>query len=123
MLDRPVPARASLARKLIVAGATPVVPTLWRYEVSSAVVVAERRGRLTAAQVETLSADLDEFCLVAELDPASVQASALIQLARHHQLTAYDAAYLELALRRRLPLATLDERLEAAAQRAGLALI
>jgi predicted nucleic acid-binding protein len=123
MLDRPVPVRASRARELIVAGATPVVPALWRYEVSSAVVVAERRGRLTAAQVETLSADLDEFCLVAELDPASVQASALIQLARHHQLTAYDAAYLELALRRRLPLATLDERLEAAAQRAGLALI
>ncbi len=48
MLDRPVQGRASLVRELIIAGQMPVVPVLWRHEVSNALVIAERRGRLTA---------------------------------------------------------------------------
>jgi hypothetical protein len=52
MLDRPVPARASQARKFIIGGAIPVVPGLWRHEVSNAVVMSERRGRLSADQAK-----------------------------------------------------------------------
>jgi len=123
MLDRPVPARAALARKLILAGDTPVVPILWRYEVSNAVVASGRRGRLTSGQVETLAADLDEFSETIETDPVSARISDLVQAARRTNLTVYDAAYLELAIRRKLPLATLDEKLREAARRIGLELI
>ena len=123
MLDRPVPARASLARKLVIAGAIPVVPSLWRHEVSNAVVVAERRGRLTADQVKTLTADLEEFSDAVEVDPLMVRPSVLIATARRASLTVYDAAYLELASRRKLPLATLDNRLREATRRAGLELV
>jgi len=120
MLDRPVPARASQARDLIIAGARPVVPALWQHEVSNAIVMAERRGRLTAGQVGTLAADLEDFLEVVEIDSLMVRASVLMETARRTQLTVYDAAYLELASRRRLPLATLDDKLRETARRAGL---
>jgi predicted nucleic acid-binding protein len=123
MLDRPVPARASLARRLIIAGEVPVVPILWRHEVSNAVVMSERRGRLTAGQIKTLTADLEEFSDRLEVDPLNVRVSILIETARRTNLTVYDAAYLELAARRRLPLATLDDKLREAARRAALELI
>ena len=123
MLDRPVPAHASQARSLIIAGTTPVVPDLWRLEVSNAVIIAERRGRLTAVQAGTLAADLEEFSQVVEVDSLRVRVPVLIEMARRTHLTAYDAAYLELASRRRLPLATLDIKLREAARSAGLALI
>jgi predicted nucleic acid-binding protein len=120
MLDRPVPARAAQARKRIIAGEVAVVPALWLHEVSNAVVISERRGRLRADQVNTLAIDLDEFSDVVEVDPMAVRASVLVETARQTRLTVYDAAYLELAARRRLPLATLDDKLREAARRAGL---
>lgn len=123
MLDRPVPGRASLVRKLMVAGQIAVVPVLWRHEVSNALVIAERRGRLTADQIESLTADLEEFSDSVQIDPLVVRASVMIETARRTHLTVYDAAYLELAARRRLPLATLDDKLREAARRAGLQLI
>jgi len=123
MLDQPVPARASQARNFIIAGATPVVPALWSYEVSNAIVMAERRRRLTADQVAPLAADLEEFLKVVEIDATRVLPSVLITTARRTNLTIYDAAYLELALRRHVPLATLDDKLREAARRDGLGLI
>ena len=122
MLDRPVPANASQTRKLIIAGATPIVPALWIQEVSNAIVMAERRRRLTAGQVTTLTADLEDFLEVVEFDPIRVRASVLIETAQRTHLTVYDATYLELASRRRVPLATLDDRLREAARRHGLEL-
>ena len=122
MLDRPVPTRASQARKFIIAGAIAVVPGLWRDEVSNAVVMSERRGRLTADQVKTLTVDLEDFSDAVEVDPLMVRASVLIEAARRTNLTVYDAAYLELASRRKLPLATLDDKLWEATRRAGLEL-
>jgi len=123
MLDRPVPAGAAQARKLILAGATPVVPALWCHEVCNAFVMADRRGRITAAQVRTLAADLEEFMQAVKPDPLPARATALIDTAQRTRLTVYDAAYLELASRLRLPLATLDDQLREAARHAGLALI
>jgi predicted nucleic acid-binding protein len=123
MLDRPVPARAALARKLITAGAVPVVPMLWRHEVSNAVVMSERRGRLDAGQIKSLTADLEEFSAAVEVEPVNAGISVLIETARRTGLTVYDATYLEVAARRRLPLATLDDKLREAARRVGLELI
>jgi predicted nucleic acid-binding protein len=96
---------------------------LWLHEVSNAVVIAERRGRLSAESVKTLAEDLDDFVLTVEIDSAVVRTSTLIQTARRTRLTVYDAAYLELAGRRRLPLATLDDALAEAARRDGVTLI
>lgn len=123
MLDRPVPPRAAQARSLILNGATPVLPPLWHQEISNGVVMAERRGRLTADQVATLAADLESFLQVVEVDAIPVRPATLIETARRAQLTACDATYLELATRRRLALATLDDKLREAARRAGLTLI
>lgn len=123
MLDRPVPARAALARKLITAGVVPVVPMLWRHEVSNAVVMSERRGRLDVGQIKSLTTDLEEFLAAVEVEPVNAGISVLIETARRTGLTVYDAAYLELAARRRLPLATLDDKMREAARRVGLELI
>jgi predicted nucleic acid-binding protein len=123
MLDRPVPPGANRARTLVLAGTIPVVPVLWYQEVSNGVVMAERRGRLTAGQVATLATDIEDLLQVAEVDSSLVRPSTLIQMAQRTNLTVYDATYLELALRRRVPLATLDEKLEEAARRTGQALI
>jgi len=123
MLDRPIPARSALTRKLIIGGDLPVVPLLWRHEVANAVVISERRGRLSADQVRTLMGDLEEFSGVVEVDPVYVRISSLIETAQRASLTACDATYLELAVRRRLPLATLGDKLRDAARQAGVELI
>jgi predicted nucleic acid-binding protein len=121
--DRPVLAKADHTRKLILSGVMPVVPTLWRHEVSNAVVIAERRGRLRLEKLKTLTQDLDDFSDTVEVDQAMVRTSVLIETARRTRLTVYDAAYLELAGRRGLPLATLDDALAEAARRDGVSLI
>jgi predicted nucleic acid-binding protein len=123
LLDRPVLAKADHTRKLILSGAIPVVPVLWRHEVSNAVVIAERRGRLTPEKVKTLTQDLDDFSETVEVDQAMVRISVLIETARRTHLTVYDAAYVELAGRRGLPLATLDDALAEAARRDGVSLV
>jgi len=123
MLDRPVPPRAYRVRDLIISGKRPVVPALWNYEVSNAVVISERRRRLTVEQAKTLTEDLEEFSHFVQIDPLLVRVRVLIETARRTNLTIYDSAYLELALRRRLPLATLDDKLREAARRDGVEVI
>jgi len=123
MVDRPTPPQAARARHLILSGATPVVPALWLQEVLNAIMMAERRGRLTPDQVGTLAGELEIFLTTAEVDMFLVPPGTMIDLARRAHLTVYGATYLELASRRRLPLATLDDKLRKAARRAGHAVI
>jgi len=95
-------------------------PTLWTLEVANGLLVAERRGRITpTAVVEGMDLLL---ALPIAVDPAERERhfSTTWRLARTHALSSYDAAYLELALRLRLPLFTLDERLRAAGAREGV---
>lgn len=96
-----------------------VVPSIWSYECHNSLLVNERRDRIGAEDVDARLADLRTaaFEVDMEADPADVLA-----LARQFNLTFYDAAYLELAFRRRLPLATLDKELVAAAPQAGVTL-
>lgn len=106
-----------------------VVPPLWIYEVANGLVMGERRGRITGKEARELLAFLaslpvDVQPLLARVDAA---AGALHGVAIAHGLTAYDAAYLELAVRLDLPLATLDGEgrrsgLKQAAARAGVRL-
>ena len=100
-----------------------VVPAHWPLEVLNALLIAQRRGRVTAEQVSEFIEDL--AALPIRVEPASgpMKWPAILALAEQYHLTAYDAAYLELAQGAGLPLATLDGDLRKAAQAAGVGLV
>jgi predicted nucleic acid-binding protein len=98
------------------------VPTLWPLEVANTLIVGERRRRTTPADAARFLAILGTFPIAIDAETASRAWVDTIHLARAHHLSAYDAAYLELAIRRGLPLATLDGRLKAAATTVGVTL-
>jgi len=99
------------------------VPGLWWYELSNALTVAWRRRRISESDCLRLIELYGELSIHTDtaLDADSVR--RWHRLAKDHGLSAYDAAYLELAERRELPLATLDRRLRTAARSAGIALV
>jgi len=99
------------------------VPSLWRLEVANVLQISVRHSRHDAAFRNETLADL--ALLPIALDPHTDQQawSATMQLAERHKLTLYDAAYLELALRRALPLATLDDELRTAAAAEGVSVL
>jgi predicted nucleic acid-binding protein len=94
-------------------------PSLLYYEIRNALLMSERRNRITEAMSAAFLRDL--ALLPIRLEPAANGAS-LMALARKRKLTVYDAAYLELAKREGLPLATVDRGLEKAALAEGVAL-
>jgi len=96
------------------------VPGLWWFEVRNALVVNERRGRLTEAGTLSFLRNLAQLAI--HMDRAPEEATVLT-LARQHRLTVYDAAYLELAQRDGLELATLDAALRQAATAVGVPLL
>ena len=99
------------------------VPGLWRLEIANVLEMGVRRGRHDAAFREMTLADL--ALLSIQVDPHTNDRAwgATIRLAERHRLTVYDAAYLELALRRGLPLATLDRELRVAATAENVTLL
>jgi predicted nucleic acid-binding protein len=92
------------------------VPTLWSLEVANGLLAAERRKRITASASADAMRILLELPIVTDPFTRSRDFNATWRLARTHGLSAYDACYLELAMRLNLPLVTLDERLRAAAE-------
>ena len=123
LLDDPVPAYA-LRVKGSLHNARPLVPPLWILEVANVMAVGERRGNLSSDLVVG-SMSLVEQLLRETIEmiesPATFRQVATT--ARTFRLTAYDAVYLELARSERVPLATLDRALRAAASRAGVELL
>ena len=97
-----------------------LVPPLWLLELANGLVVAERRERITRAESTRFLGLVGELPIRIDQTSTLNLASSLMELAREYDLSAYDAAYLELALRLGQPLATLDERLRSAADRAGV---
>ena len=91
------------------------VPGLWRLEVANILETGVRRGRHDASFRDSTLADLAQLPIQADLETDRHAWGATARLAERHRLTLYDAAYLELALRRELPLATLDRDLRVAA--------
>ncbi|NJM77815.1 MAG: type II toxin-antitoxin system VapC family toxin [Acaryochloridaceae cyanobacterium RU_4_10] len=97
-----------------------IVPSLWELEVSNVLIIAERRGRIAQAQTTYALSLLSSLpILVDPLVPKRILAT-IPTLAREHQLSAYDAAYLELALREGVAIATLDRKLEQIAMKCGV---
>ena len=104
-------------------GDTAVAPSFWPHEVLNALLVGEKRKRISRALVKSFLDDLAKLPIVPEQFPAGVVFGRLQRLSREHGLTAYDAAYLDLALDSGLPLATLDEDLAHACKKARVRLV
>ena len=94
-----------------------LVPALWRLELGNVLARAERLKRITNAQIAGYLDLLDRSPIVTDTETEGRAFREILTLARNEGLTTYDAAYLELAARRRLPLATLDKELIRAAHR------
>lgn len=123
-LDHPMPPYANRVKQFFLKGVRAVVPALWHLELSNGLAVAERRSILTAADVDQAVIDIEQIAAASmDIDGSVVSARQALATARAFQLSAYDAVYLDLARRERLPLATLDDRLRAAAPRAGVQLL
>ncbi len=110
-------ARAAAER---IRGDEAVAPGMWWFEIRNILIVNERRGRLTDVETVLVLRAMTSLGIVLDHAPDS---DAVLALARRHRLTVYDAAYLELAQRANLPLATLDRALANAARIERVALI
>jgi predicted nucleic acid-binding protein len=106
----------------VIDGAAIVVPAIWKLEVVNTLVVAERRKKVTPAKSAVFLRDLQKFTITVDLEGLDWAFSTVLDQARLHQRSAYDASYLELAKRRGLPLATRDQPLGKAAQEIGISL-
>jgi len=94
-----------------------LVPILWQIEVANVLLMAEKKGRIQEASVFHFTHLLHQLPI--EKDSNATLMADLISFGRLHQLTSYDSCYLHLALSFGLPIATLDEKLRNAAQKAG----
>ena len=102
------------------AGITVVVPSLWFLEIANGLLVLQRRKKLTGAERKSALDTLIGLNLIVDEEAAPVAFHRTSELAEKHGLTIYDATYLEVALRRKLPLASRDTALRDAAKRCGL---
>jgi predicted nucleic acid-binding protein len=95
-------------------------PFIWPLEVANVLVISERRKSLTVAQVTGFLEELRAWPIQVDTLGVDRAFQQILSSAREHGLSAYDAAYLELAMREGLPLATLDEDLKRAARAVGV---
>jgi predicted nucleic acid-binding protein len=100
-----------------------IAPTHWPLEVANALLMAERRQRITADFRNAALRDLAALPIILDAETSARAWHETLRLAEAYRLTAYDAAYLELAERRSLPLVTLDAELRLAAQALKIALL
>ncbi len=118
LVDETTPFTDSIRRRVLDEGA--MVPSIWTLEVANALVVAERRGRQSAAAVTRALAALQQLPITVLSGSLGDDLNVVASTARDHNLTAYDAAYLSLARQHAVPLATLDTQLVSAALRVGV---
>ena len=101
-------------------GRTILVPAVWSLEITNAVLVGERKKRLRQPEILRFTTLLENLPVLQDVQPVADHVRNVLPLARDYNLSAYDAAYLELSIRHSAPLATLDDRLEKAAKLAGV---
>ncbi len=97
------------------------VPGIWPLEVANVLAISERKGRTNQAKITQFLQLLNDLPITVDTKTGEKAFTDVLTLARTNRLTSYDAAYLELALREGLPLATLDERLKRVALNLGVA--
>lgn len=99
-----------------------LVPAIWPLEIANTLLVSERRNRIGPDQRDRIIKDLDALPIKVEQESRERVLGEILPLARKHQLSTYDASYLDLALRHELPLATQDKALIRAATDCGVSL-
>jgi predicted nucleic acid-binding protein len=104
------------------AGDEATVPAHWPVEVANAILIAIRRGRISRDKANRFLVDLRALPIRIDTESGETAFDQTFKLAEQYNLTIYDAAYLELAIREGLPLATLDDELRKAARAAGVVL-
>ncbi len=107
---------------LLKTGSEAITPAIWPLELANALLMAERRKRISMAEVAAQLSGIRHLPVLIEPMDSARAFDQVLPVARQQHLTEYDAAYLELALRRALPLATLDDKLRRAARQAGIRL-
>jgi len=100
-----------------------LVPAIWPLEVGNVLLLAERRNRLSKADSSRFLAMLSSLPIHSELETAQRAMSNILSLAREHQLSTYDASYLDLAMREGIAIATLDRGLRRAAEKCQVMLL
>lgn len=126
VLSWALPDEASLYSDAVlhrVAKSGALTPALWLHEIANGLLMAQRRGRCTTAQRMAFIEELLRLPVEVESSSARTVLDSQVALAERYALTAYDAAYLDLALRRNLPLATQDKAMKSAAGKAGVAIV
>lgn len=119
--DEATPTTTALLERLEFESA--IVPELWPLEVGNILIAAEKRKRISYANIKEFLALLESLDIQIDTETASKGFSDIIFLAHSEKLTTYDAAYLELAMRYGLPLATKDTALVRAAKHVGVKII
>jgi predicted nucleic acid-binding protein len=119
--DEATPKTAALLTRL--ATETALVPAWWFIEITNVLAMAERKGRITPIQSDAFVADLGKLGIERDDEAPNRAFTHLLALCRTHRLTSSDAIYLDLAVRRNLPLATLDDDLRKSAKKLGVRLL
>jgi predicted nucleic acid-binding protein len=104
-------------------GDAAVACAIWPFEIANALAIAERQKRINASKIVEFMEILEELPITADRLGIGHALARTLELARRYRLTAYDAGYLELAMREALPIATMDQALRAAARAAGVELV
>ncbi len=104
-------------------GDTAVVPMMWLYEASAVLAQAQLRGIVTAQKADEFIDELQSLSISTDPESAARVFPDVHRVALAYRLTSYDAAYLEVAIRRGLPLATLDDGLVRASRAAGVTVL
>jgi predicted nucleic acid-binding protein len=122
LLERADPIEAALSHRAFgkVKASGALVPALWYSEVANTLLVFERAKRLTEQNSASYLADLALLAITQDDLPPGSRQTHILDLGRIHKLSAYDATYLELAMRRAATLATFDRKLADAARAAGV---
>ena len=107
----------------MIEGAEAVVPVLWLYEAVSVLTKAQLSGSIAPDKVKRFLDDLRSFAITVDQENLDLILTDVHRLALQHRLSGYDASYLELAARKALPIATLDDDLRKAAPAAGVRLV
>jgi len=102
---------------------TAYVPTIWPLEVSNVLLVAERRKRLSQSDSSRFISLLLELPIIVEPESPERMLSEILALAREYKLSSYDASYLDLAMRKGLPIATTDKNIISAAKRSSVSIL
>lgn len=119
--DEATPKTTALLNRLVTE--TALVPAWWFVEITNVLAMAERKGRITPPQSDAFISDLGKLGIERDNEAADRAFTHLLSLCRKHRLTSYDAIYLDLAIRRSLPLATLDDDLRRTARKLGVGIL